>query len=1003
MIVSELGDARGAGNLCAHLAQCGVQVVHQFQLIPGVAAGMTPEALKLFFSRFPNARVVADRRRQVPPLPFRPDDWKEVDGPGEQVVTSPRDPETSPLALAIMKAAEVQAKGIDGAGVRVCVIDTGIDFNHPDLMGTAILGADGMPLASDFTETDLTDTIGHGTAVAGCIASQGKQVYTITDEQSGRPVAYSRIKGVAPGVRLMSAKVFDARVPSGYDSAIIAALEWAAANGAHIVNMSLGGVSLPNDGSDPLAAAVAELQARGILVVVAAGNAGGGTGTLESPGCSTGALTAGASTMYRSFSQLGFLASPGKWGMDQLASFSSRGPAADGRIKPDMLAPGAFDWGLAPTNRSEEGHMFQLFGGTSQASPLLAGAAALVCQAYHKTNGRFPTPQECIRLLAATADDLGLPAHMQGAGRVNCLRAVEAVNAPKNLVLASPIRPMMVRPGQEAPLSLEIANMGSEPAKVGVRAVHFVAADDLSVMFNGRITTERSPQEIGFDVLAGTDLMQISLDWPSEDHSPQSARLLVAVYDPEGRFVNYQRPNGAGDIELGKSVDTWIARPQPGRWTARVVLRLGNQATDQAYTLAVRAFRRRPWEWLGAPDEPHMLTPGERRTLELKVAVPADARAGTYAGQLLIGESCHPFAVVVPVALEQGRSAFAGTFQHGYQGEWGNGDWLYHQLPIPAGTRSVIASVQWPDVDNSLECYLIDPSGHAVMGRTNHEDILDDGDTDVLGGQFMLANPEPGNWRIAVHSFAFCGRGVPEPYTGVVEAGADLVSPRVIQMRVAPGERAPLSVLVRNPGRMPITVEAMAQSTDARLVWRTLKGELKSGITTEGKAAGEGHITLGTVKVPFGTRQIGVIVGWDQPGTEVSLSLFDPVAQNDRATVSSADRQLMVVESHPVPGEWTIMAGVTTAAVENQTVQLSGAAFLLAPQELENVEAKPVTIQPGGSAIIPLTVRLPEKAAALTGRILVTTTNGDRLGEVGFLCEADDGSEAHSEAATTKE
>lgn len=992
MIVSECGDARSASQVMEHLAECGARVMHTFQVIPGVAAGLSPDAVRKFFARYPDAKVLVDRRRQIPPRPFGPDELAEAAGPspGVGIRTSPTQPEVSPLALTLIKADEVHARGIDGTGVRVCVIDSGVDFNHPDLLGIAIPGPDGQPLAADFTETDLTDTIGHGTAVAGCIASQARQVFTIYDEQSKAPVAYTRIKGVAPGVRLMSAKVFDARVPSGYDSSIIAALEWAAANGAHIINMSLGGVSLPNDGTDLLAAAVTALRDRGVLVVVAAGNSGGGRGTVESPGCSPGAFTVGASTMYRSFAELGFLAEPEKWTADQLASFSSQGPVADGRVKPDILAPGAFDWGLAPTSDSEEGQSYQLFGGTSQASPLVAGAAALIYQVFQKQNSRYPTPVEAAALFRATADDLGLPAHMQGPGRVNCLRAVQAISGETGFVTVDGPVPAVVTAGRQGAWELVVSNVGRAEATVPLQALTLEEARDLSQTFTGEIAPDQSPQHLLFDVPAGVDALHLSLDWMTEDHSPRSPRLMLAIYDPDGRFVNYQRPNGSGDVELGKNVDTWVARPAQGQWKARVVLRLGVRDTRQPFTLAIRAYQRKAWDWAEAAAEPLTLAPGGTTRVAIPVRVPGTVTAGTYTGQLLVGSAIVPAAVVVPVSLEQGKSTFAGAFEHGYQGSWGNGDWHYHDLPVPAGTRSLVTSIQWPDVDNSLEFYLIDPSGNAVMSRSNSDDILADGDSNVQGGQIVLAGPEPGTWRLALHSFAFCGRGSPEPYTGLVEVGGELVSPHAVEARVTPGERAPLALLVRNPGRMPLTVVALVQAEATRLIWQNITEQIASGVTTEGHLQGQGPQVVGTLKVPFGARQIGVSLTWDRPDVEVSLSLFDPVAQNDRITASTKGGQVMVMESNPVHGQWTAVAGIVSPTAAAATLHLKGATFVVAPQEVEEAVADPVTIQPGATAIVPLSIRMPEAARALAGRIVVTTTSGDRLGDVDFRLLADE-------------
>jgi subtilisin family serine protease len=1008
MIVCDCGHAQGSAQVQESLTAVGAQVSHTFQLIPGMAAGMSPEALQKFFERFPDAKVLPDRRRQIPPMPFSMDEWKEIKGPAPLIATSPEVPEVSPLALSLMKADDVQALGFDGTGVKVCVIDSGIDFSHPDLQGTALVGADGNPLAVDFTETDLADTVGHGTAVAGCIASQGRQVYTITDEQSGAPAAYTKIKGIAPGARFMSAKVFDTRVNSGYDSSIIAALEWAAANGAQIINMSLGGVALPNDGTDPLAAAVTAVRQQGILVIISAGNEGGGQGSLGSPGSSPGALTVGASTMFRSFSELGFLAEPGKWTADQMASFSSIGPTADGRLKPEILAPGAFDWGLAPVHGAEEGSVYQLFGGTSQAAPLMTGAACLVYQAFNKQNQRYPTPDEAVRIACSTADDLGFPSPMQGAGRVNCLAAVQAILGQSHGIMVSHPEPVRLTPGSETKLYIDLTNTGAEGAQVSVKPTRFDLDQANSVTFSGRIATAQSPQEIHFNVAPDTELMHISLGWQMEQIGGNTPRLMVALYDPAGNFANYQRPNTTGGLELGKSVDTWIARPMAGRWTARVVLRLGQRDTNQEYALSVRTHQRKAWDWV-AVDQGAQTVPvgaGESTQLTLTVKVPQGTAAGAYAGYVAVGNIQVPVAVVVPIALEQGSATFAGSFQHGYQGSWGNGDWIHHDLPIPAGTKSLVTSVQWPDVDNALEFYLVDPTGNPVMGRSNNEDILADGDTDQLGSQIVLANPTPGTWRLITHSFAYCGRSQPEPYSGTVEVAGELVSPRTIQMRVARGEGAPVALLVRNPGRLPMTIQALAHTAESRLIWHPISAEIKAGIKADGRAEGEGQVTLGTVKVPFGARQLGVVASWSEPDVEVCLSMFDPVAQGNRASNTSMTGQVSVLETHPVVGEWTVMAGITSPSPGNRTVTLKGATFVVAPEQIDEIKAEAITVQPGNQALLPLTLRLPDNVATLTGQILVTTTQGDRLGSLSFQIQADDKTgdgDAHGTAAATKE
>src|SRR5262249_49916674 len=151
-------------------------------------------------------------------------------------------------------------------GVTVGVVDSGIDSSHPDLTGQVIA-------AQDFTGTgDTRDFAGHGTHVAATIASHD-----------------TRYRGVAFGAHLISAKGCGGD-GSCLDSDILAGMQWAAQQGAKIINMSLGGADSP--GVDPIEQAVGDLTAQfGVLFVIAAGNSGPGDSTIESPGSADAALT----------------------------------------------------------------------------------------------------------------------------------------------------------------------------------------------------------------------------------------------------------------------------------------------------------------------------------------------------------------------------------------------------------------------------------------------------------------------------------------------------------------------------------------------------------------------------------------------------------------------------------------------------------------------------------------------------------------------------------------
>ncbi|MFI7674555.1 S8 family serine peptidase [Actinophytocola sp. NPDC049390] len=275
--------------------------------------------------------------------------------------------------------------GYTGEGIKVAVIDTGVDQTHPDLADREIAEA-------NFTESpDNVDHFGHGTHVASTVAGTGAK--------SG-----GKYRGVAPGAQILDAKVLD-DFGGGLESWIIGGMEWAAEQGADIANMSLGGGDTAE--IDPLEEAVNTLSAEyGTLFVIAAGNSGTDE-SVGSPGSADAALTVGAVDRD-----------------DNLAGFSSRGPrVGDGAIKPDVTAPGVdivaalhSDGTIGP--EVEPG--YTALSGTSMATPHVAGAAALLAQQHPDHTGA----QLKAILSASAKPHADLTAFEQGAGRIDVARAI---------------------------------------------------------------------------------------------------------------------------------------------------------------------------------------------------------------------------------------------------------------------------------------------------------------------------------------------------------------------------------------------------------------------------------------------------------------------------------------------------------------------------------------------------------------------------------------------------
>ncbi|MET8979455.1 S8 family serine peptidase [Streptomyces sp. NPDC004539] len=322
--------------------------------------------------------------------------------------------------------------GYDGKGVEVAVLDSGIDATHPDVRNS-------VAAAQDFSGSGTTDdTMGHGTHVAATIAGSGAG--------SG-----GRYKGVAPGAKLLVGKVFNRG--GTQESYLISAMQWAAGRGAKVVNMSLGGTDAP--GSDPVEKAVNALSASsGALFVIAAGNSGPDAGTVNSPGSAASALTVAAVD-----------------GADRLTSFSSRGPTADGDLKPDIAAPG-LDIIAAKAVHGTEGDAVPVPGyvkmsGTSMATPHVAGAAAILAQKHPDWTGA--------RLKAALMDsavplkDASTP-YDAGAGRVDVADALAQTVVTDTASLGFGVQKWPHTDDKAVTRTLTYSNTGDKPVTLGLAA-----------------------------------------------------------------------------------------------------------------------------------------------------------------------------------------------------------------------------------------------------------------------------------------------------------------------------------------------------------------------------------------------------------------------------------------------------------------------------------------------------------------------------------------------------
>lgn len=309
------------------------------------------------------------------------------------------------------------SQGDYGGSVGVAVIDTGVT-PVTDLSGRVVAGPD-----FSGEHNSLADSFGHGTVMAGIIGGDGTA--------SG-----GRYTGIAPAARIISVKVAG-RSGATDVSTVLAAMQWvgtfAGQFGIRVVNLSWGTASQQPTAIDPLDYAVERLWRLGITVVVAAGNAGPGPSTITKPADDPAVITVGA------FDDGG----TADFDNDTVPSWTSRGPTADGVSKPDLLAPGrTLAATRAPGSVVEQnnpqalvGDSYILGSGTSQATAVTSGAAALLLAAHPSWQ-----PDQVKYALEASARPLSdLAATTQGSGRIRIGRAlvVDVSGAPQQPLLAT--------------------------------------------------------------------------------------------------------------------------------------------------------------------------------------------------------------------------------------------------------------------------------------------------------------------------------------------------------------------------------------------------------------------------------------------------------------------------------------------------------------------------------------------------------------------------------------
>jgi subtilase family protein/thrombospondin type 3 repeat protein len=540
-----------------------------------------------------------------------------------------------------------EQQGFGGRGITVCLADTGLDTGNTNTMHLDLRGrvSGFLPYGS---LTDGSDGYGHGTHAAGIVAGNAA-----TMEKDSATGAFYGL-GIASDATLFIERIFDENAnevsPAPSDADLT---RDAVRHGA-----SIGSNSWGNDVQgeyDTDAAQFDELVRdadpatpgdQPYLLEFSAGNAGPASQTLDSPASGKNVIATGASeNVSGTMSQTYGLYDDGS---DTVADFSSRGPCEDGRIKPDLVAPGTWIASLASSAAPNEASiawstidsLYVYMGGTSMSGPYAAGAAAVFVQYYKSLHtNAAPSPALVKAALINSANELDesnggpgpLPNNDEGWGRITLTNII-------------------------------VTNISSAPR-------YYQYLDQTVLLTNGQTYEQhafvQNPDQPLKITLAYTDVPGFPGAIPALVND-----LDLEVVGPEGTLYRGNQfaggesiPNASLADNLNNVEAVHLARPMPGDYLVRVRARnvvedarLDTAAIDQDFALVLSGDLARPGVGLILMDRTNYTAPS---AIKLDVLDPARATASSVS--VLVKSTTEPAGETVTLPAAGSYGAFTGA------------------------------------------------------------------------------------------------------------------------------------------------------------------------------------------------------------------------------------------------------------------------------------------------------------------------------------------------------